>query len=148
MRQSGTAVVIADGGKLTKVAYRLELELRECGRNGGAAGELRVLFAEPTLDACPELAVRMPALVLAAASAKSRRSMAGSGSRLAAQIRDQAAFQQAELTTAQAAARAEVSERAIRLACADGRLTGRKGPAGRWLVRPNDVAGWLRRRAA
>jgi hypothetical protein len=63
MQQSGTAVVIADGGKLTKVAYRLELELRECGRTVWRAGELRVLFAELILDACPELAVRTPALV-------------------------------------------------------------------------------------
>lgn len=46
------------------------------------------------------------------------------------------------MTTTEAAVFADCTDRAVRLAAAEGRLRGVRDGRGRWLFDPNDVAAW------
>lgn len=52
------------------------------------------------------------------------------------------------MTVAQAARMGALSGRTLRAACASGRLTARKSPAGAWLISPQALDKWVRGRAA
>jgi Helix-turn-helix domain len=114
-------------------------------RDGSAAPSMQLaMLAARVAEAVPGIAATLPVL-REVASASLRRSVAVSGSRIDVQPSGQP---DSWLRPEQAARLAGVTPRAIRAACAEGRLPGRKSPAGGWLVRRSSVEEWRRKRAA
>jgi hypothetical protein len=144
MRMRGLVLEDADAAV---VAALVSAALREAGRNGAAAPALLSLAAR-IVEQVPQSAVVWPRLAAAASLAPPR---SGPVSRSVFDVQAPcprcSERPQVTLTAEQAAGVAGTTVRAIQLACASGRLPGRKGPTGRWLIDQAELEVWLRGRA-
>lgn len=114
-------------------------------RNGSAAPDAQLaVLAARVVQAVPDVAAVLPKL-RKVASASPRRPATVNGSKIDVQPPGQPDLW---LRSEQAARLAGVTPRAIRAACAEDRLPGRKGPEGGWLVRRSSVDEWRRKRVA
>ncbi len=138
--------LVLRGPEVRQVADALELMLRFHRRNGYTppGGELRGV-AVKIMQAIPLVAACLPALLDAAgpeAAAAARAEVIGTAG-------SAAGVRPAQLASSQAAQVADVSDRAVRAACASGRLAATKSRiTGGWLIDPRDLHEWMERRAA
>jgi hypothetical protein len=135
-----------DAAEVRLVALLIEAAARRGEeRNGSAAPDVRLAaLAARVAQAVPDAAAELTKL-RDVASASLRSSIAVSGSRIDTQASGQP---DSWLRSEQAASLAGVTSRAIRAACAEDRLPGRKSPTGGWLVRRSAVVQWKRRQCA
>ena len=137
--------LVLRGPEVAQVAAALELALRTRRRNGHApGGELRQLAAQVAV-AVPLVAACLPALMAAAgpeAAAIVRAKVNGTAG-------SAAGMRPAPLASSDAARLAGVSGRAVRAACASGRLAATKSRiTGKWLIDPGDLRKWTETRHA
>jgi hypothetical protein len=138
-------LVLVDG-EPEIVKWLLENALRTAGRNGTIIGdELRQLAA---LAAPAAQVVRMRALLAAAgpevAVAVKAQVTGTAGSAQGAGV---AMLARSALSATAAARIAGASSRAVRKACADGRLAARKSRiSGEWRIAPAALHGWMEER--
>jgi hypothetical protein len=144
------ALVLVDG-EPEIVALLLEAGLRTARRNAGLVhAEMRQLAAA-VVGAAPLTAVRLPALLAAAgpevATAVKAQATGTGGSTAGADTAGLAGSRRVSLTAATAACIAGVSSRAVRAACASGRLVARKSRiTGEWRVSPDALGEWTGKR--
>ena len=132
------------GPDVGQVAAALELALRTYRRNGHPPGnQLREVAAK--VAQAPPVATCLPALLDAAgpeAAAAVRAKVNGTAG-------SATGMRPAPLASSQAAQVADVSDRAVRAACASGRLAATKNRiTGGWLIDPRDLRKWMESRAA
>ena len=135
------------------MALLLEGGLRAARRNGGVVhGEMRQLAAAVAAVA-PLTAIHLPALLAAAgpdvAAAVKAQATGTGGSAPGADAAGLARSGRVSLSAATAARMAGVTSRAVRAACADGRLVARRSRiTSEWRVSPDALDEWMRRRNA
>jgi hypothetical protein len=137
--------LILSGHDVALVAAALNLTLAANTRNGRAPSAAACRVAAKVAVAAPTAAVALPSLMNAA----------GPEARAAviAQVRSAAgsrpALEPVLLGASEAARRAGVSDRAIRGACQDRRLTASKSECtGEWRIRVTDLDRWMEERDA
>jgi Helix-turn-helix domain len=146
-------LVLVDG-EPEIVAWLLEGALRTAGRNGVIIrGELRQLATATAIAAPAAEVVKMRALLAAAgpevAAAVKAQASGIAGSADGAGVAELAGSGRASLSATTAARLAGVSSRAVREACADGRLPGRKSRiTGGWRIAPAALREWMEERRA
>jgi len=135
--------MLLSGRQPELLAWLIEYAFRSADHRDSAGAELRQLATQAALTE-PAAAVRMTALMRAI------------GPEAAAAVRAQAARMRGSeqdvgrlpLTSSEAAGLSRVTDRAVRQACIDGRLAGRKDKnTGRWLISRGALAEWEARRA-
>ncbi len=133
------------GPDVGQVAAALELTLRFHRRNGHAPGGELHQVAAKVAHAVPLVAACLPALLDAAgpeAAATVRAKVNGT----AGSATD---MRPAPLASSDAARLAGISGRAVRAACASGRLTAAKSRiTGEWLIDSGDLREWTEARHA